>query len=227
MKAEQRVAGYTEAANELNSRTGRSDGTAVAAALNARLALLQDLLYCRLHGDVEQRMGKDSMLMPVSELKTQWRAKTEIALYQVVASRDAAAALGIAAADDRWYLDWLAKLLLGESLVDADAERRLADYGAQPPRERLLAFTNVLAKVLPESRRAPLVLFNLFPLSVEIATAAAFGRPAHAAALRKEQLAEQPALGDCNVCKGAVLETGKQCPKCGNPLWKHEWLVAD
>ena len=111
--------------------------------------------------------------------------------------------------------------------MDAEALVRLAEYGPKPPRERLLAFTDVLAKVLPESRQAPLVLFNLFPLSVQIATVVAFGQPARAAGLRKEQLAQQPAIGDCNVCKGRVLKIGKQCPKCGNPLWKHEWLVAD
>ena len=227
MKAEPPAAGYAEAANEFNGRTRRSDGAAVAAALNDGLALLQDLLYCRLHGDVQSIVGKDSMLMPVSELKTQWQAKTEMALYQVVESRAAAAALGGVGADDDWYLHWLARLLLGESLVDAEALARLAEYGPKPPRERLLAFTDVLAKVLPESRQAPLVLFNLFPLSVQIATVVAFGDAARAAALRKEQLAQQPAIGDCNVCKGRVLKTGKQCPKCGNPLWKHEWLVAD
>ncbi len=227
MKPEQRAAGYAEAANEFNGRTRRSDGAGVAAALNDGLALLQDLLYCRLHGDVQRIVGKDSMLMPVSELKTQWRAKTEMALYQVVESRAAAAALGAVGADDDWYPHWLARLLLGESLVDAEALARLAEYGPKPPRERLLTFTDVLAKVLPESRQAPLVLFNLFPLSVQIATVVAFGDAARAAKLRKEQLAQQPAIGDCNVCKGRVLKTGKQCPNCGNPLWKHEWLVAD
>jgi hypothetical protein len=227
MKAEQPAAGYVEAANEFNSRTGRSDGANVAAALNVGLALLQDLLYCRLHGDVQRLVGKDSMLMPVSELKTQWLAKTEMALYQAVESSAAAVALGAVGADADWYLRWLVRLLLGESLVDAAALARLAEYGPKPSRERLLAFTDVLAKVLPESRQAPLMLFNLFPLSVQIATAVAFGDPARAADMRKEQLIKQPAFVDCGVCKGRLLKTGKQCPKCGNPLWKHEWLVAD
>jgi len=227
MKTEQRATGYAEAANDFNGRTRRNDGAGVAAALNDGLALLQDLLYCRLHGDVQQIVGKDSMLMPVSELKTQWRAKTEMARSQGVVSRAAAAALGALGADDDWYLHWLARLLLGESLVDAEALRRLAEYEAKPPRERLLAFTDVLAKALPESRQAPLVLFNLFPLSVQIATVVAFGEAARAAGPRKEQLAQQPAFGDCSVCKGRVLKIGKQCPKCGNPLWKHEWLTAD
>jgi len=227
MKAGQPVTGYVEAANRFNAHTRRSDGADVAAGLNEGLALLQDLLYCRLHGDVQSLVGKDSMLMPVSELKTQWRAKTEMALYQVVESRAGAAVAGGVGADDDWYLDWLARLLLGEALVDAEALARLAEYQAKTPRKRLMAFTDVLAKALPESRQAPLVLFNLFPAAVQIATVVAFGQPARAAELRKEQLTQQPALGDCNVCKGRVLKTGRQCPKCGNPLWKHEWLVAD
>ncbi|MEN6451526.1 MAG: hypothetical protein ABFC96_13620 [Thermoguttaceae bacterium] len=225
MQKERREA--AEAASEFDHRTGRHDGAAVATALKDGMTLLQDLLYSRLHGDVQRFVGKDSMLMPLSELKTQLEAKTETILFVVVESRAAAAALGIVKPDDDWYMQWLARLLLGELVVDAAAQSRLVEYAGKSPRERLLAFTDVLARVLPESRQAPLVLFTLFPLSVQIATAAAFGVVARAAALRREQVAELAAIEDCRVCKGQPLKVGKQCPKCGNPLWKHQWLVAD
>ena len=140
--------------------------------------------------------------MPVSELKTQWSAKTEMALFQIVESRTAAAGLGVVAPDAGWYLHWLARLLLGESLVDAGALARLAEYGPQPPRERLLAFTDVLAKVLPESRQAPLVLFNLFPLSVQLATATALGNAARAAALRISNCSSSRRLGTAACAEG-------------------------
>ena len=226
MTPDQRTAAYAEAAKEFNRRAGRDTGSSVAEQFDRRLTLLQDLLYCRLHGDVQQVVGKDSMLMPVSELKTQLAAKTEIAIFEVAESRSAADELGIDTRPDDWFARWLARILLGAA-IEADALARLAEYEAQAPRERLLAFTDVLARVLPESRRAPLVLFNLFPLSVRIAASIALGDRVRAAAVRNEQLEMQPALGDCTVCRGQLLTTGKQCPECGNPVWKFNWLVAD
>ena len=226
MTFEHRASAYATAAKEFDANTGRDTGRSVAEKLDQRLVLLQDLLYSRLHGDVQQAVGMDSMLMPVSELKTQLAAKTDISLYQVAESRAAAVELGVRATDDDWYSPWLARLLLGEP-IDADTLARLGEYDSKSPRQRMLAFTDVLARVLPESRQAPLVLFNLFPISVWIATAIALGDRVRAAEFRKKQLDLQPALGDCTVCRGQLLVTGKQCRKCGNPVWKYDWLVAD
>ncbi|MCE5267266.1 MAG: hypothetical protein LLG00_05215 [Planctomycetaceae bacterium] len=227
MKLERRAAGDADATDEFNDRTHRDDGASVAAKLKEGLTLLQELLYCRLHGDVQRFVGKDSMLVPLSELKAQLEAKTETAIFQVVESHAAAAAIGVIEPQDPWYLQWLACVLLGKSMVDAEMRAKILEYAKKPPRRRLLAFTNVLARVLPESRQAPLVLFTLFPLSVHIATAAALGDVGRATALRKQQTDHLAAIDDCNVCKGRPLKIGKQCPKCGNPLWKHQWLVAD
>lgn len=226
MNPDQRTKMYAEAAKEFNQRTGRDSGASAAEKLDQRLVLLQDLLYNRLHGDVQQAVGMDSMLMPVSEFNTQVAAKTEIAVYQIAESRTAAEELGIDTQPDDWFSRWLAKLLLGAS-IEAESLDRLAEYHTQQSRERMLAFTDVLARVLPESRRAPLVLFNLYPYSVWIAAAIALGDRVRAAEIRKEQLELQPALVDCTVCRGQLLATGKQCPECGNPVWKFEWLVAD
>jgi hypothetical protein len=214
-----------EAAHEYDSRTGRGDGQNVVEVLSRRLALLQDLLYLRLHGEVQQKIGQDSMLMPVSELKAQLAAKTETALFQAAESRAEAIELGVVAAEDDWFAPWLCRLLLDEA--DAEELERLAAYTRQPDRQRQLSFTDVLAKVLPQSNQAPLVLFNLYPLSVRIAAALAFGDRPRAEKLRRQQFDVQPALADCTVCRGQLLNTGKQCPQCGNPVWKHKWLVAD
>ena len=226
MNPANRERAYASAAVEFNRRSGRDNGQIAAETLDRRLVLLQDLLYCRLHGDVQQTVGMDSMLMPVSELKTQLAAKTEIALYQIAESRAAAGELGLDTAPDDWFSRWLGRLLLGEA-IDAGALARLSDYNSKASRERMLAFTDVLAHVLPESRKAPLVLFHLYPLSVWISTAIALDDRVRAAEWRKEQLVLQPALGDCSVCRGQLLATGKQCRQCGNPVWKYDWLIAD
>jgi hypothetical protein len=220
---------FVEAAKEFNSHTRRSDGEQVASSLNGGLALLQDALYSRLHDDVERFVGRDSMLMPVSELKTRQATRAEIALYQIAESDATAKTLGqhgLGPADD-WYWRWLARLRLGESHADPSAIARVTGYLAKTPRGRQLAFTDVLTRVLPEARQAPLVLFNLYPFSVQIVTASAFGDQPGAAMLRRQQVDHQPAIADCHACRGQVLENGEQCPECGNPLWKHEWLVAE
>jgi hypothetical protein len=91
---------------------------------------------------------------------------------------------------------------------------------------RRLALTDILVSVLPESRRAPLVLFLLFPLAVQIATAAAFGDDAMAARLRAMQIDLLPIISACRECRGRILEPGRSCPSCNGPLWKTELLNA-
>jgi hypothetical protein len=227
MRLDQCEAVFAQAAKEFNSHTRRSDGERVAGSLNGGLSLLQDSLYFRLYDDVERIVGKDSMLMPISELKARRMTHTEIAVYQVAESSAAAEKLGCIGPDDHWYTHWLAGLRLGQSHVDARAVAQLTDYLSKTPHQRQLAFTDVLVKVIPDSRRAPLVLFELFPLSVQIVTAMALTDHTSAFKLRRQQLVHQPAIGDCHSCHGEVLENGEQCQACGNPLWKHEWLVAE
>jgi len=211
---------------ERHVEANRHDGEHVSGSLNGGLAILRDSLYGRVHRDVEIELGKDTMIMPVSEMKTEASTKTEIDLYQIAESAAAVGEHGYVRTDARWYLQWLTRLRLGEAATEANTAARLDDYMSRTPDDRRLAFTDVLATVLAESTRAPLVLFRLFPLSVEIATALAFGDHAAAQDARNRQTFLLPEIGYCNECHGKVLENGEQCPGCGNPLWKYEWLTA-
>lgn len=216
-----------EAAEEFSRHMHRDDGERVASSLSDGLILLRDLLYCRLHDDVERIVGMDSMLTPVSESKTRRVAKAEITAYQIAESNVAAGNLGRIGRDDDWYWRWLARLGFGESQVSAKVVERITSYLSKTPHERQLAFSNVMARAVPESRRAPLILFDLLPLAIQIVTAVALGDQTSALELRQRQLARQPAIGDCRLCHGQVRGNGELCTGCGNPLWKHEWLVAE
>jgi hypothetical protein len=217
---------YIDAGAQFNERTHRNDGARVAASTDDGLTVLRDLLYIRLHEDVERTIGEDSILMPVSEKKTELATKPQIELYHIAESVAAVQEFGCLPNEQGWYLEWVTRLRLGETAGDPRRRERLADYLAHSPDKRRLAFTDILAKVLPESRRAPLVLFRLLPLAVQIATVLAFGDHTRAARLRDCQAGQLPAITDCRQCRGRVLENGEQCPACGNPLWKAEWLTA-
>jgi hypothetical protein len=215
-----------KAAEEFNQNTRRQDGAAVAGCLANGLAMLRTSLYVRLHHDVESAFGQDSMLMPISEAKTMELAAEHIEAYQIAESTAAVRQCGYIAEPGDWYLPWLATLRLGERGSVPEVLKRCTAYLSATPDGRRLAFTNISASVLPESRRAPLVLFRLLPLSIQIATAMAFGDHRTAADLRRQQSALLPAITSCQQCHGGVLECCEQCPVCGSPLWKYKWLVA-
>lgn len=217
----------TETAKEFDLHEKRNDGLSVAGLLDVGLSVLRDSCYRRLHEDVERILGKDSMLVPVSERRTEMTTKAEIEIYQIAESYTAARDFGCLGTPDEWYLQWLARLRMGASHVDAALVGRIARYVSLPLDARRLEFTDVLAKVLPEARRAPLVLFHLFPLSVHAATALAFGKPTFADELRQRQIGILPAISDCHQCHGAVLNLAEPCGVCGNPVWKAEVLSAD
>jgi hypothetical protein len=225
MDTEEIIKRRSEAAEELNRHENRSDGVQTASSLSGGLTVLRDLLYTRVHDDVQSRIGMDSTLAPLSEEKSAKVAKVEIELYQIATSAAVAGAHHYLAAAD-WYLRWLAWLRLGKREPDARVTQRLNYYLSKTPDEQRLAFTNILAKALPESRKAPLVLFRLLPLAVEIITALSFADQATAAAARERQALLLPAVDDCRHCRGKVLENGEQCRTCGNPLWKFDWLTT-
>ena len=93
--------------------------------------------------------------------------------------------------------------------------------------ELRLGFSRNLENVFPEARLAPLILYRLFPLSVRIVTAVAFGHHLDAAELRNRQAFWLPAITDCHDCHGRPLDNGDECVVCGNPLWTYQWLCAD
>ncbi len=123
-------------------------------------------------------------------------------------------------------MQWLARLRLGALSADVNVVRRFAQYASKTTDDRRLAFTDVLARALPESRRAPLVLFRLVPLALHVATALAFGDRGRASEVRDRQTSLLEAIADCRQCGGRVLENGQQCGQCGNPLWTFRWLTT-
>jgi hypothetical protein len=214
-----------EAGEQFNRSENRKDGAKVASQLSDGLTILRESLYLRIHEDVERHIGRDSMLSPVSEIKSQRLAITEIEVYQAVESTICAQQAGYVKRAEDWYLPWLMWFRLGQRGQSPEAIERANLYLSKGPDDRRLAFLDVLAHVLPESRKAPLVLFQLMPLAVRIATAIAFGDRSAALGLRKEQAAILPAVADCRQCRGHVLDCTEQCRACGNPLWKFQWLT--
>jgi hypothetical protein len=215
-----------QAAEEFNRRENRTDGSAVAESIAAGLGILRESMYVRMYEDVEKNVGKDSMLMPVSESKAEHDAIEAIEVYQAAESAVIAKQARYVNQAEEWYLPWLLRFRLGDRGADADVAERCKLYLSKGPEDRRHAFMDVLARVLPESRDAPLVLFRLAPFSVQIVTARAFGDRNAACKIRREQTEILPAIADCRQCRGQVLECGEECRACGNPLWKYEWLTA-
>ncbi len=217
----------TEIVAEFERHENRQDGQRLVTSLDSGLSVLRDLFYGRMHFDVEQLVGTDSMLIPLSESKTQRATKVQIELFQVVESTAAVRERHYASSDE-WYLNWLAKFRLGEMAGKEKIVKEIVAYRGMKPDGRRLAFTDVLMRVLPESHQAPLVLFQLVPLAVQIATAVAFGDAKSAAELRSRQKAILPSIADCHACHGNVLDNGEICDVCSNPMWAYKWLtVAD
>jgi hypothetical protein len=223
---EESVRRHTRAAKEFDRHERRRDGAQVAGSLAGGLDILRDSLHFRVHLDVQQVVGVDSMWLPVSEVDAQRQARTEIDLYSIAESAAAVGESGYVGTADDWYLRWLARLRLGDAHEEAEHVVRLEGYLSRTSDDRRLAFTDVLADVLPDSRRAPLVLFRLLPLAVRIVTALAFGDHVRAREARNSQAAHLPAIRYCRRCRGEVLENGEQCEQCGNPLWEFKWLTA-
>ena len=215
-----------QAAEQFNRHADRKDGAAIAACLSNGLTILRESLYVRVYEDVEKNVGKDSMLTPVSQSTAERQAIEAIELYQAAESALFAKSAHYLNHTDDWYLPWLVRLRLADHAWREELAERAATYLPKSEDARRLGFMDALAHVLPESREAPLVLFRLAPLSVQIATARAFGDRAAAAKLRGEQITILPAIADCRQCRAQVLECVEQCRACGNPLWKYEWLTA-
>jgi hypothetical protein len=215
---------FEEVGREFDERTHRDDGHRVAAAFDSGLTLLRDLLYLRLHDDVERMLGTDSIMMPVSAPKSEVAVKHQIELYQIAESAVAVREFGCFPAAEDWFIEWLSRLRQRNLQGDLEQER-IADYMAQSEDARRLGFADVVARTLPEARRAPLVLFRLVPLAVYAVTALALGDHRIASKVRDSQKHLLPAIADCHQCRGEILENGERCRECGNPLWKGEWLV--
>jgi hypothetical protein len=214
------------AAEEFDRQAHRHDGVRVVASLGAGLNALRDLFYERTHFDVERNFGADSMMIPLSEIKTHRRTKQVVEAYQTVESAWYVHQVQYLGPHDAWYLSWLGQQRLGATAAEEATAKRLRDYRAQTPDARRQALMDQLLEVLPESGRAPLVLFSLVPLAVHLVTALAFDDRRRAEALRRQQLDLLPAIADCRECHGRLQENGTVCKTCGNPLWKFSWLTS-
>jgi hypothetical protein len=218
------IARRGEAAREFDEHQGRSDGTHVATSLAHGLSMLRDLMFMRLHDDVERNFGQDSMLMPLSLKDTEARSKFEIELFLIAAAAVEARDHGYVS-DASWCAQWLARLRLGDAAGTEQAVKRLTKYLEYDAEKRRLAFSSALVKVLPESTKAPLVLYRLFPHAVSIVTATAFRDSLAAAEARNRQVALLPGIGECHECHGRPLDNGERCHVCGNPVWNYAWLT--
>jgi hypothetical protein len=225
MNVQEMTSRCSVSADEFDRHEHRSNGLQVIESICGGLNLLRDAFYSRVHSDVERRMGMDSMIFPISEEKSERTTKLEIEFYQVVVSAAAAEAKGYVV-DAGWYRDWLARLRLGEFDDTSRPARRIAYYVSKTATEQRLAFSNILATIMPEASRAPLILLRLLPAAVQIATALAFGKSEDALSWRHEQIEVLPSIVDCHRCRGKLLENGEQCTMCGNPMWTFEWLTT-
>ena len=215
-----------EAAIEYNRHEGRDNGGPRVDSLFYGLTELRDSLFARVTQDVANVLGVDSMLIPRALVTAAKKTKTEIELYQIAESAAAVRQRDYVSTDDDWFLNWLARLRLGDDALVEEICARLASYVAEDCDDRRRSFTVLLERIRPDARRSPLVVYQLFPLAVQIATANAFGDPGGAEGGRTRQLTLLPAIADCRECRGGVLDNGEGCHLCGNPLWKYEFLTA-
>jgi hypothetical protein len=215
------------AAVELQEQEPDLSAEQVTHSLVYGLNTLRNLLFQRIHEDVEANYGHDSMLLPISVEASERVAKCEIETYQIAVTALTIQERGFLRSDVKWFVKWLAELRLGEDLQDTKWRRRIRQYVAMSEDEQRLDFSRHLETVFPEASRAPLILYRLFPLSIRIVSAVAFGHHLEAAELRNRQTFWLPAIGDCHDCHGRPLDNGEQCPVCGNPIWTYHWLCAD
>jgi hypothetical protein len=215
-----------EATATLHGHLRRGNTAQVVEQLDSGLRVLRDSCFRRIHQDVQREFGLDSMLAPLASLQSEDKARSEIEVYQIVESALTADRQGYID-DVRWYLDWLLHLRLGSAASWPRVTQRVEQYWEQPDDERRRSFSILLERAFPEARRAPLTLYRLLPLAVEMATAVAFDDLAHAESVRQRQCEILPSIGECGTCRGAVLDAGATCGTCGNPLWTYEWLTAE
>jgi hypothetical protein len=210
------------------------DAVKVVDRLSAGMNMLRDSFFHRIHGDLEDALGRDSMLLGVSPLKSEEKARAEIELYQINETaieidesgwRQGPDGSGPVNRDQ--LTQWLVKFRFGDTSDEPMIARRLAAYAGKRSDDRRMLFAAALERAFPEARRAPLVVYRLLGPAAAIHAALAFGDCTRARDLRKRQKSLLPSISDCRTCHGEVLDSGEKCLQCGNPFWKHEWLVAD
>lgn len=227
MVASQQLQQREHAAAQLQGYCPDLESQQIVDSLSVGLTHLRDLLMVRAHNDVDRKYGTDSMLgTSLANMERQARhTKIEIEAYSCIVVEDEVAQHGYVNNGDEWFLDWIFRLRLGEG-YGSIMEERVGYYHSQTIEERRQKFVSVLQRCMPESMKAPLVLFRLFPRSLRIVAAVAFGDPLRAQEVRAEQASLLPAIAECHECHGRVLDNDEICRCCGNPAWKFEWLLS-
>jgi cytochrome c553 len=224
---------YHEAMADFERLSTGHEAVKVVDRLSAGMNLLRDSFLHRIHGDADDALARDSMMISIAPLKSEEKARVEIELYQIhetaieIDESRWCAAGETGAADRAALLDWLVKFRLSDWLGESMIERRLSGYAGKRSDERRLLFAAALERSYPEARRAPLIVYRLVGLAAAIHAALAFGDCSRARDLRKRQKSLLSSIADCRACHGEVLDSGEKCLQCGNPFWKYEWLVAD
>ncbi len=153
------------------------DAKHAVQALDAGIAHLRDAYAERVHEDLEEEFGQDSMLAPPSlarEAQQILEARREIEAYSCfLVANEITRHCYLDNAGD-WILDWVLHLRFGDNREFA--AQRAAVYRSMTPRERHVLFISLLKQALPESKKAPGVLFHLFNRGVKIVAAIAFGK---------------------------------------------------
>ncbi len=160
----------------LTERIGEGHPTSAAVSLMNGLTTLRTLLMTRLHNDFGSEFGIDSVLAPATAaegLRQMLHASEEIEAYSLVLVMDEVAHKNYAKGDAEWFRDWLLHLRFGGE-IDSKIIDRMHVYAAQDDKQRR-RFASALEQALPEARKAPLVIYRMFPRAVRITTAVAFG----------------------------------------------------
>ncbi len=218
------IARRAKALLELAEHQPNLDAERVTRSMADGLDTLRNLMFTRIHEDVETNLGRDSMLLPVSAGESELAAKLEIESYQVALSSLAARQRGYVNCEFEWYVRWLGHLRLGDAMRESKYRRRIRRYLSMSDDEARLSFSRHLETVFPEASRAPLILYRLYPPAVRIVSAIAFGHHLEASELRNRQALWLAVISDCHECHGRPLDNGEQCQVCGNPLWSYHWL---
>ncbi len=136
----------------------------IVNSLMAGMTQLRNLLMVRAHDDVQREYGTESLTdFSLSRMQVKARyAKFEIETYACIVIDDEVAQSGYVDEPGDWFLDWLFRLRLGDAF-GAVVDQRVQYYRSQNIEERRLKFVSNLQEAMPDSVRAPLVLFRLFP----------------------------------------------------------------
>jgi len=199
-----------------------------AGCLLSGLKTLRALLLSRLDTEIGYTLSIDDSLPPqISDdlAREVLNALEQIDVYSLIVVTDEVTQSGYTGCDLNRLMDWVLRLRSGDD-SKARTVQLVQDYSPLSITERRRRFSSSLEQAMPKARRAPLIIYRLFPRAVRIVTATAFGDTSRAWKIRAEQISFLPVITDCERCHGLVLENGTVCEHCGNPIWKVNWLNA-